>query len=113
MNSSKVVRAEFVPAVTGVEEDLPVAFALGVQPNPSIGPADVSYALPHETSIKLRIFDVAGREVARLVDGRQPAGRHVAHWSGVAADSRLSAGVYIVRLETREGSWSKRFALMR
>jgi len=113
MNAYKVVRAEFVPAVTGADDDLPVAFAINVQPNPSNGPADIAYALPHETSMKLRIFDIAGREVARLVDGSQPAGRHVARWSGTTAGPRLRAGLYVVRLETKEGSWSKRFALLR
>jgi hypothetical protein len=40
MNGFKVIRPEFVPAVTGVEET-PIAFGLSVRPNPSTGPANV------------------------------------------------------------------------
>src|SRR5262249_25823622 len=87
MNGDKAVRAEFTAAVTGVE-DTPVAFALSVHPNPSIGPTTIEYSLPRAAPVKLRVFDIAGREVARLVDGVQPAGRHVANWSGIAAATR-------------------------
>ena len=98
--------------VTGVD-DQPVAFALGVHPNPSAGPADIEYSLPREAPVRLRVFDVAGREVARLVDGPQPAGRHVAIWSGTPAAAHARAGIYLIRFETPEGTWTKRLALLR
>lgn len=59
------------------------------------------------------MFDVAGREIARLVDGSQPAGRHQATWSGTAAMAHVRAGIYVVRFETPEGTWTKRFTLLR
>jgi hypothetical protein len=111
MNGYKVVRAEFTTAVTAVE-DFPTAFALSVRPNPAAGPAQIEYSLPHETAMKLRVFDVAGRQVADLVEGRQPAGRHVVQW-GEGSAGRLRAGVYVVRFETPEGTWVKRVARLR
>jgi hypothetical protein len=112
MNGFKEIRAEFVVNPTAVE-DLPVAFALDVHPNPSIGPARIEYALPREARVKLRVFDVAGREVARLVDGLEPAGRHVATWSGTAAHPNARSGIYLVRFETPDRTWTKRLAMLR
>jgi flagellar hook assembly protein FlgD len=46
------------------------------------------------------VFDVAGRRVVTLADGRLDAGRHRVEWDGRAATGRrLGSGVYFYRLE--------------
>jgi hypothetical protein len=50
------------------------------------------------TRARLAIFDLQGREVARLVDGDLAEGRHEARWS--ARD--LASGLYFLRLEERD-----------
>ena len=81
MNGYKVIRAEFITP-GAVDEEPPAAFALSIRPNPTAGSGTIEYSLPHEALVRVRVFDVAGRVVARLVDGPQPAGRHVATWGG-------------------------------
>jgi len=45
------------------------------------------------------VFDVAGRLVATLVDGPQPAGPGSADWDGRdARGAAVSSGVYIYRI---------------
>ena len=113
MDGFKVIRPEFVAAVTAVEE-APVAFSVGVHPNPSSGPARIEYSLPREARVRLTVFDIAGREVARVVDGFRPAGQHMASWGGSSEEGgRARAGIYLIRFETPAGSWVKRFALVR
>src|SRR5262249_44587994 len=72
MSASKNIFADIVGRTTGVE-DLPLAFAIDVHPNPTTGPASIEYALPRQARVSVRVYDIAGREVARLVDGVQPA----------------------------------------
>jgi hypothetical protein len=51
---------------------------------------------PHVT---LRIYDVAGRLVATLVDETQTPGRHEAEWNGGgAAGATAPSGIYFYRL---------------
>ena len=70
-------------------------------PNPFTRVTAVAYALPAGGAVRLGIFDVAGRRIATLVDGVQPAGRHVASWDGRDASGfPVAAGVYLVRLES-------------
>src|SRR5205085_5420717 len=66
-----------------------------VVPNPAAGPSRLEYALPAAGRVRLRVLDVAGREVARPVDGDRPAGRHAVEWRG----ERAAPGLYFVVLD--------------
>jgi hypothetical protein len=71
----------------------------GVMPNPARGASTVSLALAHEARIRVQVLDIAGREVARLVDGVRPAGEHTFTWSGaLTKGGRAAAGLYLVRV---------------
>jgi len=78
------------------DQTLPTAFALHPPyPNPFNGVVTIRYDLPEESPVRIAVYDLVGREVARLVEGRQPAGRHSAVWKGADAAS----GVYTIQLE--------------
>lgn len=84
---------------TGVERDvaagIPVeAVVSSVAPNPVRGVARFSYGVPVAGRVSLAIYDMLGREVARLVDETQVAGTYDAAFD----TSDLAAGVYVYRL---------------
>jgi hypothetical protein len=68
----------------------PVAF-----PNPARGKAHVRYVLGHAGPVRIVLLDVAGRQVAELVNETQSAGVHFA----CLRAGRVPAGVYYCRLE--------------
>jgi hypothetical protein len=74
---------------------------LGAFPNPAFAGRNVSlrFTLAKAMPVTLRIFDVAGRAVARLaIKGVE--GANVAKWDGVLANgAAASAGVYFYSLE--------------
>ena len=66
-------------AVIGVEPAVPVrvALALSVEPNPFVTRAVLRYRLPEAGPVRLTVYDVSGRQVARLGGcgaGRGPRG---------------------------------------
>src|SRR6185436_10738841 len=63
-------------------EDLPTSFALRpAVPNPFTRQTVIGFDLPRSTVVWLRIYDVHGRLIRTLVQGREmPAGRHRASW---------------------------------
>lgn len=66
-------------------------------PNPFTSGTTVSFAVPSGGSaVRLVVYDVLGREVARLVDGWMPEGHHETRWQAGAHPS----GVYFVRLQS-------------
>jgi hypothetical protein len=83
--------------VVGVERPrpAPVGVRLDVAPNPVLTHASIRYQIPREAHVRLLVYDVSGREVARLVDREQAAGVHEAHFDG----AQLPSGVYRCRLE--------------
>ncbi|MBD3349147.1 MAG: T9SS type A sorting domain-containing protein [Candidatus Eisenbacteria bacterium] len=73
------------------------------RPNPFNPATTVAFELPAAGEVELSVYNVAGRRVATLVDGRVDAGRHTAVWKGT--DDRgesVASGVYFFRL-TRDG----------
>ncbi|NOT32646.1 MAG: T9SS type A sorting domain-containing protein [Candidatus Eisenbacteria bacterium] len=104
--------------VDGVTAVTPVAtvteFALGaVHPNPSHGTARVDYELPREAHVRMSVFDIRGREVARLVDGRAGAGRHQTSWDGNSGGRPAGSGVYFMRFRAGDRNFQRRFVLAR
>ncbi|MFQ6616124.1 MAG: choice-of-anchor B family protein [Fidelibacterota bacterium] len=73
----------------------PARFSLeGNYPNPFNATTTLVYHLPVAGDIRILIYDLMGREVARLEEGRREAGRHQILWNAGA----LSSGVYVYRI---------------
>jgi hypothetical protein len=53
-----------------------------------------SFELPEAAGVQLRVYNLAGKEVARLENGRLSPGRHQLNWSA----GGMASGVYIYRL---------------
>lgn len=85
---------------TSVEEDVGSVERLelmGAYPNPFNPSTVIGYRTSGAhggTPVRLAVYDVIGREVAVLVNGRMPAGNHRVAFDG----SGLASGVYIIRL---------------
>jgi len=63
---------------------------------------------------RLRIFDVAGREVVELLDNEVPGGYHDVHWNHrTSVGIRTPAGVYFVRLNLGAGRFDTRLVVVR
>lgn len=90
-----------VGAITlAVENLLPTQFALHQNySNPFNSTTTIRYELPKASKVQLRIYNLLGQKVIRLVDEDRTPGYHKAIWS--VRDSRgrsVSSGIYIARL---------------
>jgi hypothetical protein len=69
-------------------------------PNPTRLGCSIRFELPTAGRARLRVFDVAGRQVAILLNGHMAPGSHQAWWPGTGpGQSRLKPGVYLYTLE--------------
>jgi hypothetical protein len=102
------------PFVSAPESPRTVAFALGpIAPNPSRQGARISFALPRQTTVRLRVLDIQGREVATLADGVYPAGRHDVLWGGARQGRLVTSGLYFVRYDAGGASFVQRLVVTR
>ena len=97
--SAILLSGETVP--TSTEEDLFVDsfHLLQNYPNPFNPNTVISYQLAVNSRVQLKVYDMLGREVAELVNGRMTAGYHETNFDG----SGLSSGIYFYQLTTSSG----------
>jgi flagellar hook assembly protein FlgD len=70
-------------------------------PNPFNPQTYIAYRLSENTDVNITVFDMLGRRVKTLFDGRQPAGSYHVYWNGTTeTGSRAPSGGYIIRMET-------------
>ncbi len=92
--------------VTAVEPaDRPLAPSFTLSPQPTHGPTRLRFTLPSAGHVAIAAYDVAGRRVATIADGRFEPGEHIvdADLSGPARTPRM-AGVRFVRLTWSGGT---------
>ena len=84
--------------------------ALSARPNPFNPRTKVEFGLPREGRVTLRVYDIQGRLVSTLVDGRMSAGNHTVEFNG----DKLPSGVYMMRLQTPGGAeMNRRITLLK
>ncbi len=78
-------------------------------PNPFNPVTTIEFSLPHGTLTTLKVLNLAGEQVALLVDGWLPAGRHSVRWYA----GGLAGGIYLGRLQGEGVTADGRFILLK
>ncbi|MGO9481724.1 MAG: T9SS type A sorting domain-containing protein [Candidatus Kryptoniota bacterium] len=91
-------------------EGIPTAFSLSQNyPNPFNRTTVIGYQSPANSHVTLKNYDVLGREVATLVDGRQDAGYYNVTFNAV----NMSSGVYFYRIAADKFNSVKKLVLIK
>lgn len=105
-----LIQSIITDAPGGTGEAIPGELALGQNyPNPFNPTTSISFETHVSGHVRLRVFDLLGREVATLVDGNRSSGLHRVDWDA----SRLASGVYLYRIEADGVSVTRRALLLR
>ena len=78
-------------------------------PNPFNPVTKLSYELPSDSKVSIKVFDMLGREVSTLLDELKTAGYHTVDFNG----SGLSSGMYFYRIKTNEFEAIKKMLLLK
>ncbi|MFN3560808.1 MAG: T9SS type A sorting domain-containing protein, partial [Chloroherpetonaceae bacterium] len=78
-------------------------------PNPFNPTTTIRYQIPTAQTVSLKVYDVLGKEVATLVNGRQEAGSYSVPFNA----SRLSSGMYFYRLQAGEYVETRKMMLVK
>ncbi len=88
-------------------------FLLKVAANPSSDRLHILFSLAEEGTVRIEVFDAAGRLVRELLNGRRPAGPGEVGWDGSGTDPVARAGVYFIRMSGPGGVRSQKAVLLR
>jgi len=117
-NSSKVNRVGFWylathTVITDVDEtssSVPVEFRLEQNyPNPFNPTTTILFALPRRAEVKLKIYDLLGREVATLLDKELQPGEYKVNFEARG----LQSGIYFYRIEASGFVQTRKLTLLK
>jgi spore coat protein A len=93
----------------------PTNFGLGQNyPNPFNPTTRISFEVPFDSPVVIRIYDVQGREIRTLVDTTYPSGSHVVTWDGKDnAGNGVSTGVYFYKFMSGDVTHMKKMVMLR
>ncbi len=103
---------DFVGFQTDVEDNakLPEVFSLSQNyPNPFNPTTVIKYSLPEVSNVKLKVYDMLGREIKTLVNKEQSAGVYTVEFNA----TNLSSGVYFYRVEAGNFIATKKLLLLK
>ncbi len=92
------------------ENTLPKEYSLSQNyPNPFNPTTNIKFALPKESSVRLAIYDITGREIQVLTNGKLNAGEYEFQWNA----SQFASGIYFYKISADNFSLVKKMALVK
>ena len=94
---------------------LPTEFAIAQNyPNPFNPTTNIKYQLPVDGFVKIKIFDMLGKEIKTLVNQDQKAGYYTLEWDATNNSGRKAAsGVYFYQIEASNFKKTMKMMLMK
>jgi hypothetical protein len=98
--------------MTGVEDELmfPTAYKIEQNfPNPFNPNTTIKYSIPQTSQVQIKVFDVLGNEIEKLVNEEKPAGNYEVNWNAAI----LPSGVYFYRLQAGDFVQTRKMILLK
>lgn len=97
--------------ITDVESDpIPIKYALHQNfPNPFNPTTSISYQIPNQSRVTLKIYDLLGNQIVELINKDQSAGSYTVSFNA----SKISSGIYFYKLQTGNFISTKKMVLMK
>jgi len=113
LGSGRVNAYKCVLGVTGISnynENVPAHYAISQNyPNPFNPTTNINFDLPKGNIVKLKIYDMSGKEVAILLNEYKSAGKYTYTFDA----SSLSSGVYFYRISAGDFSDTRKMMLVK
>ena len=99
-----------IDAVNNDKNQIPTSYVLEQNyPNPFNPNTTITFSLPSKSYVRLKVFDLIGREIASIVDEELSAGTYLRQWTAI----NISSGIYFYRLQSGSFSETKKMVLLR
>jgi uncharacterized protein (DUF362 family) len=95
--------------VTGIEDETPALIQSCYNyPNPFYPNTTIQFSIQKTMHVNLKIYNMQGQEIAKLLDGEVSAGMHKLQWNGEGFNS----GIYYYKINAGKFSETKQMLLM-
>lgn len=101
---------ELANSVEKIDNNIPDVYTLKQNyPNPINPVTKIEFSLPKESAVKVKIYDILGREVNTLINEKLSAGSYSVEWNSAG----LCSGVYIYTLQAGSTIISRKMNLLK
>ena len=103
LNSISANNFELPKQISDLKTDIPDDYKLlGNYPNPFNPSTTIKYALPKNSDVELRIYDIMGKEVKSFILNSQSTGYQNIVWNGKNNNNeQVASGIYIYRFTAK------------
>ncbi len=99
-----------ITSIVKTELEIPKSFAVSQNyPNPFNPATSIKFAIPKFSSVKITIFDIAGKELETIINEKLQAGTYQIEWNA----SKYSSGIYFYKIQTDNNTETKRMTLIK
>lgn len=104
-----------VTSVEPVQQVIPANFELAQNyPNPFNPTTSITYSIPKDNFVSIKVYDMLGREIATLVNDYKNAGNHTINWNGEDnSGQKVASGTYIYRITAGNFVATKKMVLLK
>jgi len=96
------------------ESEEPLNLSVQNYPNPFNPETTISFILPEQGYVLVKIFDVMGREIRTITDKKMSAGRHTVRWDGKNHTGQyVASGIYFYRIKFKNQVLNRKIMLVR
>ena len=109
-SGSAYIYGDFIAGINENILKIPIEFRLEQNyPNPFNPVTKIEYSIAKTAKVEIIVFDILGREVAKLVNETKKAGNHEVNFDA----SKYSSGLYFYKINAGEYSHVKRMLLLK
>ena len=98
-----------------VDNNMPIEFKLhSPYPNPFNPVTTIGFDVPNRSRLKIKIFDLNGKQIKALLDEVKEAGRYKINWDGTNSNGDVvSTGIYFVKFMTRDRTFNQKVLFLK
>jgi hypothetical protein len=99
---------------SGGSKDYSVSPTISITPNPMINQGRIQYSMTRNSNINISIFNISGRIIKELFNGKQSAGARSILWN-LKDDlgNTVPAGIYLCTMRTETGLICRKFLILK
>ena len=110
ITANRIAKWDKTTGISTISGTTPAVYSLSQNyPNPFNPETTIKFSLPKNSFVTLKIYDIAGREVAALVNQKLNSGTFEYKFDA----SKLTSGIYLYRISTKEFTETKRMMLLK
>lgn len=102
------------PVSVEIENKSDIKFNLAQNyPNPFNPSTIISYSIPSESFVTLKLYDIMGKEIATLVNEEKPAGAFTVQFDANSIGDKMTSGTYFYQLVAGDFVSTKKLVLIK